>query len=174
MSQTFIEPTGQPVARAGQLADMGADPEMISGFNAEPTMAMQFGTAVSRIASGPGRQFQNLAAGITSVAGILAYAYNHQPGTTGDLDGSGQLKGNAQLDVLTEGHVYVLVEEAVLPEDRPHVRVVASGANTTIGGFRKSADSTNSVDMTRQGKFLTAAPAGGLAVLEVDFTIRNS
>lgn len=174
MSQTSIEATGQPPARAGQLADMGEDNEIYSGFSAEPTATIPFGVAVARSASGPGRQFTNLAAGTTGVAGITVYSYNHQPGTTGDLDSSGNLKPGSQLDILDEGRVYVIVEEAVLPEDRPHVRVAASGANTTIGGFRKSADGANSVDITRQGKFLTAAPAGGLAVLEVDFLIRNS
>ena len=47
---------------------------------------------------------------------------------------------------------------------------VAGGDPEFLGGINNADDSTDMIDCTKQGIFLTSAAAGGLAVLDVDFT----
>lgn len=172
MSQTFIDPAGQPVGRAGQLADNGPK-DVLSGVNNEASAGIPFGVAVKvDVTDDSGRGYLNLAANSDKVNGITLYAYAHQPGTTGDIDTDGNLKPGAMLDILNQGRVLVVVEEAVSVGDRAYVRAVASGSEV-LGAFRKSADASDTIDITKNAIFRTAAGIGGLAVVEVDFTIKS-
>lgn len=175
--QTYINPSGQPVARAGVLADNGDIYDVLSAFSEEASAGIPFGVGVKKGTEDRGVKL--LTATSETVTGITVYSYNHSPGaTTGDLDSSGDLKPKAAIDLLNKGRVYVYVEEAVSAGDRGYCRAVANGAGkTVIGGWRKSQDldggSANTcIDLTKLTRFKTSASAGSLAVLEVDFTVK--
>jgi hypothetical protein len=81
-------------------------------------------------------------------------------------------KPATMLNVLRKGRVWVTVEDAVVIGDRLWVRGVAAGDPEFLGNVLPADDSTDTVDCTNQGVFLSDAAAGGLAILEVDFTNR--
>jgi hypothetical protein len=176
--QTEINPEGQPLGRAGQAADNADVQDIASTFNAEASAGLGFGLAVTIDDSDPsGRGVLNLTAITDKVGGIVAFDFNHQPGVTGDLDTDGNIKPGGNAPTWRKGRLLVTVEEAVNPDDRLFVRAVAdvAGGLTVIGSCRKSLDPIagpleTCIDLTKVGVYRTAAAAGGLAVLEVDFT----
>jgi hypothetical protein len=74
------------------------------------------------------------------------------------------------LQVLRKGRIWVTVEDGCSPGDRLWIRAVGAVAPEAIGQCNNADDGTDMIDCTNQGVFLTTAAAGGLAVLEVDFT----
>jgi len=102
------------------------------------------------------------------IAGIVAHSHAYaddELGTTGVLPG-------ATLNVLRKGKIWVAVEDGCAPGDRLWIRAVGAVAPEAIGQCNNADDSTDMVDCTNAGVFLTTAAAGGLAVLDVDFTNR--
>ncbi len=180
MSQTFINPDGQPVGRAGEIAD-NANVRVESGFNGEASAAIPFGVAVKVDSTeASGRSVKNLASINDAVDSISALDFDRQTGTTGDLDANGAVIPKGKINRLVKGKIYVTVEEAVNPGDRAFVRAVVDtpGGFLTLGAFRKSQDviagPVNScIDVTRNAVFRTGAAAGALAVVDVDFTIKS-
>jgi hypothetical protein len=154
------------VAYSGQLADNGPH-DIATMRNDESTAEMAFGRAV-RFASVSDAQSAKLPAAETDkVAGILvlshAYDAELELGTTGVVPG-------AELNVLRKGRIWVTVEDAVEVGSRLWVRAVAGGDPEFLGGLCIADDGSDTIDCTNQGVFRSAASAGGLAVLEVDFT----
>lgn len=112
----------------------------------------------------------------------------HLPQATGDITTAGKVAGVAQhtqfveqsvggtnnlgyapqssMNVLREGRIYVLVEDAVVKGGAAFVRFVA-GAGEQLGAFRSDADSGDAVALPG-ASFKTSADAGGLAVLQVN------
>ncbi len=158
-------PSARTAAIAGTLADTSAH-EIVAMVNNEASAEILFGQAVcfegSTIYEGV------LSPDITSdkICGIAIRAYNYVPSS--DLGDTGVEPGGV-LNVLRKGRCWVTVEEAVAPGDRMFIRVVTSGSETE-GAFRKSADSSDCIDSTTQGVYLSTAGIGGVALLEVDFT----
>lgn len=75
------------------------------------------------------------------------------------------------VNVMREGRMLVRVGTAVTPGDRLWVRAVSDGGGVEfLGGLEDADDSTDTIDCTNQGVFLTTAAIDGLAVIEVDFT----
>lgn len=70
------------------------------------------------------------------------------------------------LPVLSDGFVWVKVEEAVLKGDQAFCRFASGSGGTQPGSFRKSSDSTTAAACARCF-FETAAAAGELAALKV-------
>jgi hypothetical protein len=68
------------------------------------------------------------------------------------------------LNVLHEGRCYVKVEEAVLAGDAAFCRYAAGGLG--LGAWRKSTGTSEAAAVPR-AKFLTAAAANGIAILEM-------
>jgi hypothetical protein len=73
---------------------------------------------------------------------------------------------NTMVNVLRDGRVLVLVEEAVTISSTVFVRFASGTGGTQLGAFRASADSATAVAWPL-AKFTNSAAAGGLAVLEV-------
>ena len=170
------------VAFAGQLATI-EDADIITGFNAD-TSDMPFGIAVSYKASPTYNTDMTLpvTSGGAKVAGILIHSHAHErqyylpDGTlAGDLAAGGLVPG-AKLDILRRGRVWVTVVQTVAVGDRLFVAWEADSVITySAAGQIGNADvSSNTLDCTRLGEFVTAAPAGGLAMLDVNFVARNS
>lgn len=159
------------IAIEGALAD-GAAHEVLSMVSEEATAEIPFGVAVV---------FNQLEAGDVDngavvpdaideiVAGIVVHQNVYSVGSGGELGDTG-LKPGATLNVLRKGRIWVKAEDAVVPGDRLFVRAVAGGGEQE-GALRMSQDdSTDCIDCTNCGVFLTSADAGALSLLEVDFT----
>lgn len=151
----------------GQLADSGAH-DVISMVNNESSQEMAFGLAV--VFEGSTDDQGALAPDAISeqVAGILVHSHAYSNDSDGDLGTTG-LKPGAILNVLRKGRIWVEAEEAVSPGDPLWIRAVVTG-NEEEGALAMQADSTDMIDSSNQGRWLTTATAGNIALLEVDFT----
>lgn len=162
-----------PVAFAGMLADVGNN-DVVTAKNKESTASMPFGFAVCFEGSTDDKGALNPDATTDKIMGITVHSHAYADtalglGTAGAGTAvKGVLPGNTT-NVLRKGRAYVIAEEAVVPGDRLFIRVVATGAEVE-GALRKSADASDCIDSSSQGVWLSTASAGGLAVLEVDFT----
>lgn len=73
---------------------------------------------------------------------------------------------NTELPVLSDGEVWVVVEEAVAKGDQAFVRYASGSGGSQLGAFRKSADTATAAAAARC-VYESAAAAGGLARLRV-------
>ena len=166
-----------PIGYAGTL-DARSRHDAITLKSVESSASMPFGVAVCFKTSAPLTDLDALlpAATTDKVAGILKFshayarAWTDDAGTTfGDLDGTG-LRPGALLSVVRNGRILVKCGSGCKPGDRLFIRALGSGADGgTKGNLENAADSSNMIDATTQGQWLTTAVAGGLAWLEVDF-----
>jgi len=164
MAQTSY-PLVPPVAFAGML-DALAHKFAESRAQAESSAEVPFGVAV---AEGADETKAILPAASTAkVIGLVIHSHTYAPsyelGTVG-------IKPKCMLSVLRKGRIWVVVEEAVVPGDRLFVRYASGAGGTQLGGIRKSAVTSETIDCTGMGIFRTTqATVGGLAILEVDFS----
>ncbi len=174
-------PTVTPSGYSGQLVGATEDHDIIPAKNAEATASIGFGRAVVWKLSSPATDLDVLlpAAETDIVAGIViridqygrAFTTTDNAGasvTIGELDGTG-LRPGTIMAILRRGTILVTVEDAVLVGDRLWVRNQSDGDPEFLGGILNADDSTDTIDCTKQGQFLTSAAAGGLAQLYVDF-----
>lgn len=129
-------PTSLPVGFAGMQAD-GVRNDIVSGFNDE-TVAIPFGLGMVK---GTGdRHYKLPSAASEKVDGIGVFTHNV------NTIGSTQWPANAGIpagdlfNVLAKGRLYVLVEEAVGPEDVVYCRFQMGPGGLQAGSFRKTAD----------------------------------
>jgi hypothetical protein len=151
-------------AFAGMLADGSAN-DCIAMRNDEASASIAFGRAVKFGSATDGTSAKLPSAETSVIAGIVVHSHSY---ASNELDATGVIVGGV-LNVLRKGRVWVTVEDAVVPGDRLWVRGVAGGDPEFLGGLLPADDSTDTVDCTNQGQFLTAAAAGALALLEVNF-----
>jgi len=174
-------PAANPVGYSGQLVGATTQHDIITARNAEVSASIAFGRAVVWKLSSPTTDYDVLlpAAETDTVAGIVIHLLNYSrtfsstdyagvSQTYGDLDGTG-LRPGVLMAILRRGTILVTVEDAVLVGDRLWVRAVAGADPEFLGGLLNADDSTDTIDCTKQGQFLTSAAAGGLAQLYVDF-----
>jgi hypothetical protein len=161
MSQTSI-PSALTIAFAGMLADM-CEHDIRTAVSVESSAEIPFGVMVAHDTTSDGAKLP--AASTAKCMGVVthshAYDKPNELGTTG-------LKPKAVLNVLTRGRAWVTVEETVAVGDRGYIRYAAGAGGTQLGGFRKSAVTNETIDVTKNVKFLTAASAAGLALAEFD------
>lgn len=162
-------------AYAGLL--VGTNHEIDAMRNSELSAEMPFGCAVAFNAAGGDQDaLLPLAADSPVIAGILvqSHAYDRSytlaNGLTGGELGADGLKPGAMLNVLRRGRVWAVCVSGCSPSDRLYVQKTVNGGTRPLGALDSASDSTNSIDCTAQGVWKTSAAAGGLAVLEVDFT----
>jgi len=153
----------------GQLYGTGQH-EVLTMINQETeagdgTDEMAFGHAVKFEGSTNDQGASIVGAQADLVAGIVLHSHAYDPDALGTVG----VKPAQTLNVLRKGQVLVAVPTGCSPGDRLYVRRTA-GAGEALGACENAADSTDMIDCTNQGVFLTTAAAGGLAVLEVDFT----
>lgn len=140
--------------------------DCIAMRNDEASAAIPFGRAVKFASATDGTAAVFPTAETDVIAGITVHSHRY---SSDDLNSTGMLP-EVIMNVLRRGLILVTVEDAVVPGDRLWVRAVAGGDPEFLGGLLPADDSTDTVDCTGQGVFLTPAAAGGLAVLSVDFT----
>ena len=154
----------------GQLADDGPH-DVLACYNDESSASIAFGRAVKYGATSTDNFGVILPAAETDkIIGITVHTHEYSKGFTGaSLDATGVVAG-FPLSVLRKGRILVVAEDAVTRGDRLWVRAVGSTPPEYLGGLNNADDGTDMIDCTKQGVWLTTASAGGLAVLEVDFT----
>jgi len=161
------------VAFAGQPINVVASLTMV---NEEASAVVPFGRAVAFKPSGSTDEGATLPANAGDVvAGIVmrSHAYGIYP--YGDLDQTnGGIVVGGVLAVMAVGELWAVCEDGCNPGDRLWVRRTAAGDPEFLGGLNSADDSTDMIDCTTQGIWLTTASAGGLARLRVDFTAKQT
>lgn len=159
--QTSVSQTqGGPFA--GMLSSSHPD-QSDSYVSEEASAEIPFGTMVKQGTA------ENGALKCTATSNVLAGIVVHSHGYAKDTElGSTGLKPKVNLRLLQKGRVWVPVEEAVVPGDAVRVRVVAGGGETA-GAFRKAADSTDCIDISKFARWIT----GGSSVAELEIDLSN-
>lgn len=171
--------SARPVAGYAGMLDAGYTNDVIFASNGEASASIPFGKAVVWDPSTPAHaKSATLPAGsqTTPVMGIVAYSNAYSAawtdkdgGVHGELDATGLVPGTA-LNVLRRGRILVVAASTVVAGiSRLFVRSVA-GLGETLGALEDAADSTDMIDCSNQGVWMSDATAGGLAWLDVDFT----
>lgn len=155
------------IAVAGLIAGDAADVNAATRFNAD-TAVIPFAYGVQH-----GTDQRDALLPATSTAKMQGVTMRSQAmeqnGPFSDLDSSLSVKVGAKLSVMTRGTIWAVCQDGCNPGDRLHVRW-QTGSDALIGSLRSTADSTHTIDCSNNGKWLTAATAGNLAKLQVDFT----
>lgn len=160
----------QPLPYAGLMADTD-DSEVYPAYNAEASAQIPFGFAVARYTTAPydvwGNGVKLPASAADVIMGICrhSHAYSNAPG--GDLGATG-LNPNAVLNVLRRGRIWAVCEDGCAPGARLWIRYTAAG---TGKGTLRSTDAGGStcLDATTKGEWQTAAAAGAVAMIDVNF-----
>jgi hypothetical protein len=152
------------IALAGLITDNG--PRIVRSGRSEGAARLPYGIAVAKGTADGG--FIVPATGAAKIIGILGFS--HVLNTLG-IGAQTQPIGQGDIvNVLAQGSIEVLVEEAVTPDDPVYVRFadgIADATKTQKGSFRKSAD-TNTARLVRGARYLTTALAGAFARVEFD------
>lgn len=165
------------VAFQGQLVRKG---RILPGKNAEASASMPFGTAVAFKPSGATSDFDvtlpansnDQIKGLTLRTDSYAPAWTADGGTFGELDSTG-IKTGVFMDLLHEGIAWVPCVTGCAPGDRLFVCYATAGSTyTVLGTMGNAAESSHTIDCTKQGEWLTTAAANGLAMLEVNFAAK--
>lgn len=151
---------------------------LVSAQNAEASASIPFGKAVVYDPSSPAHDFSATlpAAETNTVMGIVVHSHHYarawidQSGTThGELDATG-LRPGTTFTVARKGRMLVTAASTVVAGvSKLWVRAVA-GLGETLGALEDADDSTDMIDCTTQGRWVSNASAGELAWLEFDFT----
>lgn len=162
------------IGYAGQVRKADSVSTMVS---AEASANIQFGRAVAfKPSSTDDRQATLPTNAGDVVAGIVVKSDQYGIYPFGELDqtaGTGGLIPGAVLNVLRRGEILCVCEDGCTPGQRLWVRRTAAGDPEFLGGLNSADDSTDMIDCTSQGQWLTTASAGGLAWLSVDFTAKQ-
>lgn len=167
----------RPIAGAvGQLYSVDGDHPNITTGHVNGAAAIPYGNAVEVAALTTGPVFEQRM-GVDNVDGSTAQIWGIAlGGTHATADATTISAGvygaavDGMVNILRVGRVLVKPEasSSVVPGARLFVRKVAAGAEV-LGALRGAADSTDCLDCSNQGQWITAPDADGLAVLEVNF-----
>lgn len=160
MSNQTSYPQDHAAAFEGSLADNGLH-DIRSALNGEASNGMPFGIAVAI-----GTTERTCKLGAASTAKWMGVVVRDASYSGAQYDANG-IKPGAPVNVLSKGRINVQVEEDVAIGDRAFIRYADGTGGTQKGAFRKSANSTTAVE-AKGMRYLSAALAGGIAVLEVD------
>lgn len=157
-------------AIAGLLADDGPH-DIIAMVNEEASASIPFGVAVKKGTADTGAKLP--AAETDAIIGITVHTHNYSNSPNGDLDSSGDMKPGAVMNVLRRGRIWVYARSGAVVafDSRLWVRAVA-GVGEYLGAAEDADDSTDTIDCTKQGQFITSGNTDALVVLEVDFLIK--
>lgn len=166
-------PLAPAIAFPGMLSDVG-DKDTITGINTHATLAIPFGSAVARAATGSKMAAEPVEAILDTILGIHIYSTDYAPSALADSGYTfaglfvGAVKPKNTMAILRRGRIWVICENGCTRGQRLHVRAIIAGAEIS-GALRSATDGTDTRDCTGQGEWLTAASAGAIAELEVDF-----
>ena len=179
MSQTVINPAGQPQAVAGQVSD-SARCDIISRFSEEVTTRMGFGLGMK-----PGVKDHAIllpTASSSVIEGIVKFGFNHAPGVSGDLDQLSTppgLKPQSSIELVRRGRIWVQVDaDTVITPNvtRAYCRFETDGASNTLVGTFRHSDDTHVIDTRKQCMFVSGVrvAADGSKIAELDCNFQSS
>lgn len=143
----------------GMLADSSRTKDAVTKAQGEASAEIPFGAVVAQGAS-EGKAILP-AVGTAVLLGVVLHSHDYaKPTELGDTG----LKPKTSLSVLRVGRVWVRTETAVAVNDPVHVRYAGAGDK---GAVRNAAVVGETIQLV-SARFVTAAAAGGLAVLELD------
>lgn len=158
----------QSAAFAGMLAD-DSEHDIIAMVNSEASASIPFGVGVKK---GTGDTDALLPAAETDeIVGFTVHTHRYSKGdASSDLDDDGYMRPGCVMDVLRKGRIYVHARKGAVVAfaSRLWVRAVA-GAGEYLGAAEDADDSTDTIDCTKQGQFITSGATDALVVLEVNF-----
>jgi hypothetical protein len=139
--------------------------DTITMINTHASEQIGFGYAVARNPSGSDQAAMPFSAITQLVAGILVRDESYDPSELGTL---GPLP-KATLNVMRRGRLWVICENGCTKGQKAlFIRGVIAGVEVH-GALRSAVDSTDTVDMSGRGEWMSTAAAGALAILEFDF-----
>ena len=167
-------------AFAGLLAD-DSENDIMTMKNAD-AVSMPFGIGVSFKTSSPTSERDAIlpTSSAEKLAGIVVHSHDYErtftlpDGTVaGELDSTGLVVGT-EMGVLVRGTIWVKVVQTVAVGDRPWINVTvgAGSAYTAQGQFGNANDTTGgglALDITKLGRYTSAATAGNYAKLQISF-----
>jgi hypothetical protein len=171
-----------PLAYEGQLIGPIELYDIIPAKNAD-SVSIPFGTFVAWKKSSPTSDFDVVlpAANTDSIAGVVIHLKSYMPAfsikdlngatqTAGQLDANGLVPGT-MMAILRRGKIAVksTAAAAVAVDDHLFVGAVTNTTVTLPGKARNSADSTNTIDCSKQGVFLSSGATGTFLELDVNF-----
>lgn len=138
--------------------------KVISRINKEVSAQIPFGRVVQEDAATPGNGMLLLTGPTNKFAGILGHEHSY----VRDIEmGSTGLLPNAMGNVVQEGEIYVLVDEAVTPLSDVRFRVTAAGGG--LGTFRATSAGAGLTVRMPTAKFATTASASTTVMLRFSF-----
>lgn len=151
----------------GQLADLHTSEfgDVGSVTSSETAAAIPFGVVVKAGTTDDSAKL--VAANTDALIGITVFSHLFDDPT--QITSAGLLP-TVTFGILRRGRIIVVSEDAITPASEVHVRATANGGNTQPGKLRGTADGAHTIDITPFAKWRSSCGAGGLAVLEVDFT----
>lgn len=153
----------------GQLACRYEDAEIASSYNAEASAKIPFGRGVEYQSATDEKPVKLPNAETDKIKGITVRSHSIAPDPRGELDDTDGVKVGGQLNVLKKGTIWVKVRTGCAPGDRLWIRAVSAGGDELLGGCENADDSTDTIDCTAKGEFVSYAAANGLAKLRVNF-----
>ena len=108
------------------------------------------------------------AANKTGFVGIAIRSYVYEDAET--ADGAEGYADKKEINVLVQGEIWVETEVAVAPGDPVYFRV-ASGTESIVGKFLKTADTVSTVDkavVIPQARWISSTTAAGIAKLQIN------
>lgn len=174
-----------PVAYDGQVIGPIELYDIIPVKNAD-TVSIPLGAFVVFKTSSPTSDFDVVLPTTANdlVAGIIIHLKSYMPAfSIKDLNGATQTAGQLDANGLVPGTMMALLRRgkvavkstaaaAVAVADRLHVGAVTNTTVTLPGKARNSADSTNTIDCSKQGQFLSSGATGTYLELTVDFNAK--
>lgn len=144
------------------------DAHLASKVSAEASAEIPFGVAVLRDATnkdhGVVLPHTDAATSAPLLAGVVAHSHAYAKGS--ELGDSG-LKPKVTIQVLEDGQVWVLPEEAVAPGDDVRFRAVAPGAEQ-VGAWLKTASAGETVDCSAFARWVSSGDATTPCKLDID------
>lgn len=157
------------VAVEGALACRYGDAEIASCYNAD-AVPINWGRGVKWGSATDEKAVKLPTSENDKIKGITVRSHSIAPDPRGELDDTLGVKVGGQINVVTDGTIWVKVHTGSAPGDRLWVRAVVNGAGTFVGGCENADDGTNMIDCTIHGEFQSFAAVDGLAKLNVDFS----
>jgi hypothetical protein len=143
----------------GMLGDDGVNRVSVSRAN-EETVAVEYGRPAVEGTDGA-KQFLLPSAAGENFLGITLHSHDRE-----DLDADG-VSPDEPAELLRKGRIWVKVFEAIALGDDVYYQHTAN-AGAVPGDWRNDADTANA-DQLVQAQWLTAASAGELALLEINY-----